>query len=54
MAKKYYEETDENIVCPHCSKEMEKVLGRKPIDFTTYANEVANSRVWDGVEKERI
>ncbi len=36
------------------TNDIEKVLGRKPIDFTTYANEVANSRVWDGVEKERI
>ncbi|UCD61207.1 MAG: NAD(P)H-binding protein [Flavobacteriaceae bacterium] len=36
------------------TNDIEKVLGRKPIDFTAYANEVAKSRVWDGVEKERI
>ena len=35
------------------TNDIEKVLGRKPIDFTTYANEVAKSRVWDGVGMER-
>ena len=34
------------------TNDIEKVLGRKPIDFTTYANEVAKSRVWDGVGME--
>jgi len=36
------------------TNDIEKVLGRKPIDFTTYANEVAKSGVWDGVGAERI
>ncbi|MBT8180945.1 MAG: NAD(P)H-binding protein [Eudoraea sp.] len=36
------------------TNDIEKVLGRKPIDFTTYANEVAKSCVWDGVGLERI
>ena len=36
------------------TNDIEKVLGRKPIDFTTYANEVAKSHVWDGVGMERI
>ena len=35
------------------TNDIEKVLGRKPIDFTTYAAEVAKSRVWDGVGMER-
>ncbi|WP_019669734.1 NAD(P)H-binding protein [Eudoraea adriatica] len=36
------------------TNDIEKVLGREPIDFTTYANEVAKSHVWDGVGMERI
>jgi uncharacterized protein YbjT (DUF2867 family) len=31
------------------TNDIEKVLGRKPIDFTAYATGVAKSRVWDGV-----
>ena len=42
---------ESNSIVTH---DIEKVLGRKPIDFTAYANEVAKSRVWDGVMKERI
>lgn len=36
------------------TNDIEKILGRKPIDFTTYAHEVAKSGVWDGVEMERV
>lgn len=36
------------------TNDIEKVLGRKPIDFSRYANNVAQSGVWDGIEVEQL
>ncbi|MGB5386132.1 MAG: NAD(P)H-binding protein [Eudoraea sp.] len=36
------------------TNDIEKVLGRKPIDFSRYANKVAQSGVWDGIEVEQL
>jgi len=36
------------------TNDIEKVLGRKPIDFSRYANKVAQSGLWDGIEVEQL
>lgn len=36
------------------TNDIEKVLGRKPIDFSRYANKVAKSGVWDGIGVEQL
>ncbi len=36
------------------TNDIEKVLGRKPIDFSRYASKVAQSGVWDGIGVEQL